>query len=323
MSNSLPESLPPQLPVSVDMMPVHRRVVFSSGALRLTGHHPQGPLGINAQNSTRRRRLADESLRLIDDLTNRPMDSLYADSLLDQRPRSALEIWGTRIVVFLICIVVGISGSVVVQRLQSDPRKQQREWYISRIEDVSAQSDDLTRELTDLRTQINTLSEQVGASTQDETLTNDELSIGSLAVEGPGITIKLTNPVSASDSAGDSASTAKVRVVSDGDLQWYVSQLWSAGAEAIAVNGCRLGVQTSIRKAGGTILVDLTKIESPYVIQAIGDKDALRKAVETDDEGALPNKLSGAGINPQISDQSTIRLEPAESKNLSYARSVE
>ena len=323
MSEVLPEQKPPELPVVADMMPVRRRVVFSSAAVRLTGHHPQGPLGIHAQNSTRRRRLADESLRLIDDLTNRPMDSLYADSLLDQRPRSAVEIWGTRVIVFLICIAVGISGSVVVQRLHSDPRKQQRDWYITRIEDVSAQSDALTRELTDLRTQINTLSDQVGASTQDQTLINDELSIGLLAVEGPGVTVKLTNPVSASNPEGESTSGTKVRVVFDSDLQWYVSQLWNAGAEAIAVNGCRLGVQSSIRKAGDTILVDLTKIESPYVIQAIGDKDALRKAVDTNDEGTLPNTLNGAGIHPQVSEQTTIRLEPAESKNLSYARSVE
>ncbi|WP_291526545.1 DUF881 domain-containing protein [Bifidobacterium sp. UBA744] len=323
MSDVLPERMPPELPVAVDMMPVHRRAVFSSDVWRLTGHHPQGPLGIHAQDSTRRRRLADDSLRLVDDLTNRPMDSLYADSLLDQRPRSAVEIWGTRCIVFLICIVVGISGSVVVQRLHSDPRKQQRDWYISRIEDVSAQSDALTKDLADLRSQINALSDQVGASSTDETLTRDELGIGSLAVEGPGIAVQLTNPVSASNTDGKTASGTKIRVVSDDDLQWYVSQLWGAGAEAIAVNGCRLGVQTSIRRAGGTILVDLTKIESPYIIQAIGDKTALRKAVDTNVAGTVPDILNGAGIHPQISNQTTIRLEAAESKNLSYARSVE
>ena len=41
----------------------------------------------------------------------------------------------------------------------------------------------------------------------------------------------------------------------DADLQTLVSLLWQAGAEAIAINGNRLGVQTSIRTAGSTILI--------------------------------------------------------------------
>lgn len=313
---------PISIPVSADATPVRRRAVFSSGAGRLTARHAEGPLGIHAQNSTRRRRLADESLRLIDDLTNRPMDSLYADSLLDQRKRSAFSVWSTRVIVFLICVMVGISGSVVVQRLHADPRKQQRDWYISRIDEASAQSDQLNRDLTDLRGQITTLSDQVGADADNTQLELDETSIGALPVEGPGVSITLTNPISAS-ADGTGSSSVQLRVVADSDLQWYVSQLWGAGAEAIAVNGCRLGVQTSIRKAGQTILVDLTKIESPYVIQAIGDSSKLKAAVAGNGSSDVAAQLESAGIHPQISSVKTIRLEAAESRNLSYARSIE
>lgn len=314
------ETLPVSVPVPPDAVPVRRRSVFSQGALQLRIRHAEGPLGIRAQNATRRRRLADESLRLIDDLTNRPMDSLYADSLLDQRRRSALSVWSTRVVVFLICVAVGVSGSVVVQRLHADPRKQQRDWYVSRIEEASGRSDQLTRELNDLRGQITTLSDQVGADAADDQLSQDEMVIGGTAVEGPGVQITLTDPLAASSNGG---ATAQIRVVTDSDLQWYVSQLWAAGAEAIAVNGCRLGVQTSIRKAGQTILVDLTKIQSPYVIQAIGDSSKLKAAVSPSGAGAVNEQLGNAGIHPQVSAQKTIRLEAAESKNLSYARSVE
>ncbi|KAB8295471.1 DUF881 domain-containing protein [Bifidobacterium avesanii] len=308
---------PVSVPVPADATPVRRRATFSEGALRLSRRHAENSLGIRTQNSTRRR-LADESLRLIDDLTNRPMDSLYADSLLDQRHRSAFSIWATRVVVFLICVVVGVSGSVVVQRLHADPRKQQRDWYVSRIEEASDQSDQLTKELNDLRGQITALSDQVGANAADDQLTRDEMVIGGVAVEGPGVQITITNPLSASSDDG-----SQVRTVTDGDLQWYVSQLWGAGAEAIAVNGNRLGVQSSIRKAGQTILVDLTKIESPYVIQAIGDGAKLKAAVTATGAGGNNEQLENAGIHPQVSTQKTITLEAAESKNLSYARSVE
>ena len=315
--------MPVSVPVPPDAVPVRRRAVFSEGALQLRSRHAEGPLGIRTQNATRRRRLADESLRLIDDLTNRPMDSLYADSLLDQRRRSALSVWATRVVVFLICVAVGISGSVVVQRLHADPRRQQRDWYVSRIEEAAGQSDQLNRDLNDLRGQIATLSDQVGADAENDQLARDEMVIGGTAVEGPGLQITLTDPLAASSNGDGKSVTAQLRVVTDSDLQWYVSQLWGAGAEAIAVNDCRLGVQTSIRKAGQTILVDLTKIQSPYVIQAIGDSAKLKAAISPSGTGAVNEQLENAGIHPQVSAQKTIRLEAVESKNLSYARSVE
>lgn len=313
--------MPQRFPVPASVPRVRRRVAFSSGALGLTRRYAEEPLGIRAQDSTRRRRLSDDSLRLIDDLTNRPMDSLYADSLLDQRPRSAFTVWATRIIVFVICVAVGVSGSVVVQRLHADPRRQQRDWYISRIEEVSQQSDGLTRDVSDLRGQIDALSAQVGASAVNVTQTRDEISIGALPVQGPGISVTLANPVGAGDD--DASSAAQMRVITDGDLQWYVSQLWGAGAEAIAVNGCRLGIQSAIRKAGGTILVDLTKIESPYVIEAIGDGDALKAAMEAGAKDARSVSLDQAGIRPKISVQKTITLKAAEPKNLSYARSID
>lgn len=48
--------------------------------------------------------------------------------------------------------------------------------------------------------------------------------------------------------------------------------MFQNGAEAIAINGNRLGAQTSIRKAGGHILIGMTAIQSPYTIEAIGDR---------------------------------------------------
>ena len=59
------------------------------------------------------------------------------------------------------------------------------------------------------------------------------------------------------------------------DLQLLVSLMWKAGAEAISINDNRLGVQTSIRTAGNSILIGTTPVSSPYRIQAIGNKNEL------------------------------------------------
>ena len=67
-------------PVSPENTPTKRRAVFSASFAGLTSHHVQPETA--ASTSRRRRSLDDDSLRLIDDLTNRPMDVMYTDSRL-------------------------------------------------------------------------------------------------------------------------------------------------------------------------------------------------------------------------------------------------
>ena len=61
-------------PVSPENTPTKRRAVFSASFAGLTSHHVQPD--IVTSTSRRRRNLDDDSLRLIDDLTNRPMDEV-------------------------------------------------------------------------------------------------------------------------------------------------------------------------------------------------------------------------------------------------------
>ena len=72
-------------PVSPENTPTKRRAVFSASFAGLTSHHVQPD--IVTSTSRRRRNLDDDSLRLIDDLTNRPMDVMYTDSRLATKLR--------------------------------------------------------------------------------------------------------------------------------------------------------------------------------------------------------------------------------------------
>ena len=58
--------------------------------------------------------------------------------------------------------------------------------------------------------------------------------------------------------------------ISDSDLQMVVNALWSAGAEAIAVNGNRLVATSSIRAAGETVVVNFRPLSPPYKVEAVG-----------------------------------------------------
>lgn len=90
-------------------------------------------------------------------------------------------------------------------------------------------------------------------------------------VEGPGVTVTLSDSHKAGDELGDYAAG----IIHDLDVLKVTNELWNAGAEAIAINGKRVGPGTNIRCVGTTIHIDEQKIATPVSIQAIGDSKLL------------------------------------------------
>lgn len=270
----------------------------------------------------RRRRIDDESLQLIDDLTNRSLDPMFSDATLLRDRRSPLQKLLSRFLVFLICLAVGLSGSAIVRELHTDPRGKVREKLISQVEAATREYNATGDDIDQLRSKINKLSSEVGANGDDPTADRDDLLNAVTKVEGPGISINLANPIAATGANGsqDSDNTS-IRVITDTDLQQVVSKLWSAGAEAISINGYRLGVQTSVRTAGTTILVGLNSVQSPYTITAIGDSSKLQSAMSSAQETTFFSTLNKAGIHPQVSKQRLITMDStAGTPDLLYAQ---
>lgn len=314
------EDTPISFPVPDENAPVRRRAVFSAQTAGLESHHARSSAA--GASRPRRRRNDDDSLRLIDDLVNRPMDPLFSDSRLVPHATSAVSVWATRVIVFLICVAVGFFGCLFVQQLHTDPRREVRRSLASDLEEQTEQFDRLTGQINDLRSQVDERSRDLANVYQSGTQKQDDMANGVLPVEGEGIVLTLANPIAADDASPGSAG-GQIRVVTDADLQQWVSLLWRSGAEAIAINGYRLGVQTSIRTAGQTILVGVNSIESPYVIEAIGDRKALARAVGQDAQPALYESYAESGIHPQVSQSNSIRLEAAVTGDLSYAKRSE
>lgn len=315
--------MPPVQPIEPGHEPVRRRAVFSRGWASIESHHAASPDELRAR--PRRRRGGDDSLQLIDDLINRPMDQLYSDSRLVAKPDSKIVYWGTRIIVFLICIVVGFFGCQFVRLLNTDPRKQVRESLANQLVANNAHVDALDKDIADLRRQVDEQSKSATKSPIEQVVEENEAAAGATPVEGEGIVMTIADPVAASSDAAQGSlprdgASDRLRVVTDADLQLLVCLLWRAGAEAISINGNRLGVETSIRTAGNSILVSTTPIESPYRIQAIGDRNALAEAMGERTLPTLYSDFHKAGMYPQIDKAGTMRLEAASVGKLTYAR---
>ena len=313
-------------PVQPESGPVKRRAVFSSSCCQLSTHTVAFSIDPQAVRTGRRRKTHDDSLRLIDDLVNRPVDPMFSDAKLVRGHRSVCSIWVTRVVVCLICVFVGFSSSLFVQQLKSDPRKAVRQTLASELESNNKRAESLTGEVTALRNQIDQLSKEVSGNVKSDTLIRDEMSSGMTSVTGEGITMTIADPIAAdqsNDTSGHAGAGSQIRIVTDRDLQTIVSLMFQNGAEAIAINGNRLGVRTSIRAAGGHILIGMVAVESPYVIEAIGNKDELASAMGEKGQKSLYDSFKEAGIYPQVSTSKSLTLKAAVSGDVQYARRSE
>lgn len=302
-----------------------RRAAFSRAYGGLLSHHAVRPSTPLAERERRRRIRQDDSLRLIDDLTNRPLDPIYLDSNLAFHRESSVMMWVTRVICFAVCIGVGFLGSLFVQQLHSDPRKEVRASLAAELESSQDNVDKLTGEVDSLRGDIERQSKRLDVAGSTQTVQKDEMASGQVKVAGEGVTLTVSNPIAAANGASNGSTPREtfgrhLRVVTDADLQQLVSLLWQSGAEAVAVNGHRLGIQTSIRAAGGAILIGLDAVDSPYRIEAIGDRSALSRVADPDRLGSLYDAYQDAGITLQVKQSKSITLEAAVVGDISYAR---
>jgi uncharacterized protein YlxW (UPF0749 family) len=181
-------------------------------------------------------------------------------------------------------VVAGLLVSITYGQAAAgaNGRERVREALIGDIDRESAVSDELQVQLEDLSKQVTRTRDELLAATAVGQGALDELARaeqGSAAVKvtGPGLMVTLANadPKADQDPVGGATAQDPRGRVRDGDLQLVVNALWAAGAEAVSINGQRLGPLTAIRFAGEAVLVDFRPVSNPYEVSAIGNPDTL------------------------------------------------
>jgi uncharacterized protein YlxW (UPF0749 family) len=185
----------------------------------------------------------------------------------------------------LLAVVVAFGGLLGVSALRTEQtapqRAAERAELIDRIHEGQQKLDTLHADIASLQGAITALQQALADAVGNDRelsaqLTELGVAAGTVAVSGPGVEIT-------ADDADPSEGPGGV--ILDTDLQALVNGLWEAGAEAIAIDGHRLTSLTSIRFAGEAITVDYRSLSPPYVIDAIGDADALPSAFLDTDGG--------------------------------------
>lgn len=103
-------------------------------------------------------------------------------------------------------------------------------------------------------------------------------SVGLEAVSGKALRVTLDDaPLSENPDGVD----ANMLVVHQQDIQMVVNTLWSGGAEAMTIQGQRVISTTAVKCVGNTVVLHGVAYAPPYVIEAIGDLNAMQKALDT------------------------------------------
>jgi uncharacterized protein YlxW (UPF0749 family) len=162
-------------------------------------------------------------------------------------------------------------------------REEVRSALVSEVEAESETTDRLAADLESLRAAVTAARDDaLAASAVGQRVLgrveDAELAAGALPVSGPGLLVTLADagPDADEDPVGGTTEADPRGQVRDGDLQLVVNALWASGAEAVSINGQRLGPTTAIRFAGEAVLVDFRPVTNPYLVSAVGDPATLR-----------------------------------------------
>ena len=136
----------------------------------------------------------------------------------------------------------------------------------------------LYTEQSNLKSEIKSLQNSISLaqkSSENITLSKSDIAnleerkskAGLTKLNGPGIIIKLND--------SNSSSTSDESIVHAADLRDIINLLWGSGAEAISLNNQRIVENTAIDCIVNTVLVNNTKLSTPFQIEAIGNQKSM------------------------------------------------
>jgi uncharacterized protein YlxW (UPF0749 family) len=261
-------------------------------------------------------------MSLLNNLMAHPIDEGYAVAARS-RPQQGGKPARVRHRVMLTAaaLVLGFLIAVAAsQNYRSAPEaEKQRKELITRINQADDRLTGLRTTQIQLADEVRRLQAEGLSNTTDGTALQQrvddlELQTGAVAVTGPGVKAVV-------DDAKDADKEGRLL---DVDLQQLVNGLWTAGAEAVSVNGHRLTAMTAIRSAGSAITVDYVSLTPPYTVLAIGDTGTLPARFAQSSGGQWVQYLvSNFGVRMTITTEDSLLVPADATIALRYAKVIE
>ena len=204
---------------------------------------------------------------LLKQVMEHPIDPDYRTASEQGKRSTRHRLW-LAVALVVVGALVALSA---MQNMRTAPlRSAEREELVERVNEMAARQDTARTSVNQRQAELRRLRAEILGSDDDgelrDRLERLDLNAGTIAATGPGLVITVDDaPI----------DDPKGRIV-DIDLQQMVNGLWTAGAEAIAINGHRLSSRSAIRGAGAAITVNYRSLTRPYRIEVIGDPATLQ-----------------------------------------------
>ena len=162
---------------------------------------------------------------------------------------------------------------------------------------LTSEADLLRDEISTLRLQLRDLETSTERGAAAEEAANARLAAlsvlaGTVPVEGPGIILTVTDPS---------------RQLGYEQFVDIVQELRDAGAEAVAINGLRVGSGSSFSAENDAVVLDGRPLRGPYRVEAIGSPETLEGGLEI--PGGVMDTLSSISeVAADIGRRSTLQL---------------
>jgi uncharacterized protein YlxW (UPF0749 family) len=265
------------------------------------------------------------SARLLVELVNNHLDPGYAAAAA-RRGDDRQQRWYDRPAVIAGCLLMGfvlVTAYIHTHRGAPEAAKV-HSGLVDQVRAAQHTADQLAAQAHDLQQQLQRTQDSALANSLTRKVDLAQLQAGQVKVSGPGLTVTLREPASATASPspgrGGTTPIGATNILTDRDVRSIVNELWHDGAEAIAVNDIRLTPTSAIRFAGEAVLVDLQPITPPYHISAIGDSDALATNFAESSVASRYQTLTGVEhIGFEFADSEHVQLPAGTVVKLQYA----
>jgi uncharacterized protein YlxW (UPF0749 family) len=255
----------------------------------------------------------------LSELFSNPLDPGYADAAARRARSGPPTGWrhtARRTAAVLVAGLIGLLFAVAYRQTVADePRRSQaRADLVSQIKQRQEATDALRGQADRLRDQVARERDAALGGNEAARQRDAEAATGLRRVNGDGLVVRLAD----APDAGDDDEHELGRIF-DRDLQLVTNALWASGAEAIAVNDQRLTATSTIRKAGGAILVDFRPVTSPYEIRAIGPRDLEDRFADSAAAALMRRVADAEHIAFDTHREDDLNLPAATEPKLNYA----
>ncbi|MGW6578062.1 DUF881 domain-containing protein [Streptomyces globisporus] len=215
------------------------------------------------------------------------------------RQRLKAGLWPPRLsraqlIVAVLLFGLGLGLAIQVRSTSDDSalrgaRQEDLVRILDEVDDRTQRLEDEKQRLDDQRTELENSSDQAEEARKQTLEKEGQLGIlaGTVAAQGPGITLTITDPA---------------RAVAPDMLLDALQELRAAGAEAIQVNGVRVVANTYFSGDAGDVQVDGKKIEAPYEFTVIGKPQDLEPALN----------IPGGVVQTLEKEQATVLVERSD-----------